>query len=178
MSDIAKQHFVRQQGFSEPSWEACEARYPGLMFQPRVLAGLLLLAAVVQSAAIFLLLASVLLWSAAVPTRNPFEALYNRAIAAPRKLPPLQPAPAPRRFAQGLAGTLLGAAGVALMAGQPVIAWAFEGVVVAALAAMIFGRFCLGSYLYHLLRGQSRFANRTLPWSAPEVGDDGTTREA
>ena len=174
MSDIAKQHFVRQQGFTELSGASCEARYPGLMFQPKVLAALLLLAAVVQSAAIFLCLASVLLWSAAVPIWNPFEAFYNRVIAAPRKLPPLQPAPAPRRFAQGLAGTLLAAAGVALLAGQPVIAWAFEAIVAAALATIIFGRFCLGSYLYHLLRGQSRFANRTLPWSAPEVGDDGT----
>ena len=33
-----------------------------------------------------------------------------------------------------------------------------------ALAALIFGRFCLGSFLYYLLRGRSDFAIGTLPW--------------
>ena len=37
-----------------------------------------------------------------------------------------------------------------------------------ALGALVFGRFCLGSYLYHLLRGETSFANRTLPWSRAE----------
>jgi predicted lipid-binding transport protein (Tim44 family) len=71
--------------------------------------------------------------------------------AAPRNLPPLAPAPAPRRFSQRMAGTMLGGAGLALLAGRPVL-----------------GRFCLGSYLYHLLRGEASFANRTLPWSPAE----------
>jgi hypothetical protein len=35
----------------------------------------------------------------------------------------------------------------------------------AAIAALIFGRFCLGSYIYHLLRGDNEFAGKTLPWS-------------
>ncbi len=30
--------------------------------------------------------------------------------------------------------------------------------------ALIFGKFCLGSYVFHLLRGEAAFANRTLPW--------------
>jgi hypothetical protein len=33
---------------------------------------------------------------------------------------------------------------------------------------LIFGRFCLGSYLFLLLTGQARFANRTLPWARTE----------
>ena len=40
--------------------------------------------------------------------------------------------------------------------------------VVAALGALIFGRFCLGSYVYHLVIGEGRFASRTLPWSRPD----------
>jgi hypothetical protein len=38
----------------------------------------------------------------------------------------------------------------------------------AALAALIFGRFCLGSYLFLLFTGQVEFANRTLPWAGTE----------
>jgi hypothetical protein len=41
----------------------------------------------------------------------------------------------------------------------------FEVVVVAALTMLLVGRLCLGSYLFHVLRGQTVFANRTLPWA-------------
>jgi hypothetical protein len=34
---------------------------------------------------------------------------------------------------------------------------------------LIFGRFCLGSYLFLLLTGQARFANRTLPMGSDRV---------
>jgi hypothetical protein len=40
-----------------------------------------------------------------------------------------------------------------------------EYVLAAALVALFFGKFCLGSYLFHLLRGDAAFANRTLPWA-------------
>jgi hypothetical protein len=138
------------------------------MFQPRLLAAVVLLAILLQSAALFLVLAAILWWNVLVAPRNPFDAAYNRAIAAPRNLPSLTAAPAPRRFAQGMAGTLLGGAGLALLAGWPRLAWILQGVVAIALAALVFGRFCLGSYLYHLLRGKAGFANRTLPWSRTE----------
>jgi hypothetical protein len=116
----------------------------------------------------FLVLAGILWWNVLVPRLNPFEALYNEVIAGPRNLPPLTPAPAPRRFAQGMAGMFLGGAGLALLAGQPGLAWTLEGVVAIALGALVLGRFCLGSYLYHLLRGETSFANRTLPWNRAE----------
>ncbi len=168
MSEIAKRQFVRQQGFGDATAASCAYQYPALMFQPRLLAGVVLLAILLQSAALFLVLAGILWWNALVPGRNPFDALYNRTVAAPRNLPPLTPAPAPRRFAQGMAGTFLGGAGLALLAKRPGLAWALEGLVAVALVALVFGRFCLGSYLFHLLRGESSFANRTLPWSRAE----------
>jgi hypothetical protein len=168
MSEIAKRQFVRQQGFGDAPAASCAYQYSALMFQPRLLAGVVLLAILLQSAAMFLVLAGILWWNALVAPRNPFDALYNRAIAGPRKLPLLTPAPAPRRFAQGMAGTILGGAGLALLAGWPRLAWILEGLVAVALGALILGRFCLGSYLYHLLRGETRFANRTLPWSRAE----------
>jgi hypothetical protein len=168
LSEIAKRQFVRQQGFGDLPAAACACQYPALMFQPRLLAVLVLLAILLQSAALFLVLAGILWWNVLVAPRNPFDALYNRAIAASRNLPSLTPAPAPRRFAQGMAGTILGGAGLALIAGWPRLAWILEGVVAIALGALALGRFCLGSYFYHLLRGNTRFANRTLPWSRAE----------
>jgi Domain of unknown function (DUF4395) len=168
MSENAKRQLVRQQGFGDPPAASCARLYSALMFQPRLLAGIILLAVLLQSATMFLVLAGILWWNVLVSPRNPFDALYNRAVAAPRNLPSLSPAPAPRRFAQGMAGTILGGAGLALLAGRPLLAWILEGLVVVALGALVFGRFCLGSYLYHLLRGETGFANRTLPWSRAE----------
>jgi hypothetical protein len=168
MSENAKRQFVRQQGFRDAPAGSCAYQYSALMFQPRLLAGIVLLAILLQSAAMFLALSGILWWNVLVSPRNPFDALYNWAIAAPRKLPLLTPAPAPRRFAQGMAATILGGAGLALLAGWPRLAWALEGLVAIALGALVLGRFCLGSYLYHLLRGETSFANRTLPWSRAE----------
>jgi hypothetical protein len=168
MSEIAKRQFIRQQGYGDASAASCAYQYPALMFQPRLLAVVVLLAILLQSAAMFLVLAGILWWNVLVPSRNPFDALYHQAIAAPLQLPRVPPAPAPRRFAQGMAGTILAGAGLALLAARPGLAWILEGLVVVALGALVLGRFCLGSYLYHLLRGETRFANRTLPWSHAE----------
>jgi hypothetical protein len=168
MSEIAKRQFVRQQGFGDAPAASCAYQYSALMFQPRLLAGIVLLAVLLQSAPIFLVLAAILWWNVLAARHNPFDKLYNRAIAAPRNLPPLTPAPAPRRFAQGMAGTIMGGAGLAILAGWPRLAWILEGLVVVALGALVLGRFCLGSYLYHVLRGETSFANRTLPWSRAE----------
>jgi hypothetical protein len=168
MSEIAKRQFVRQQGFCDVPAASCAHQYSALMFQPRLLAAAVLPAILLQSPAMFLVLAGILWCNVLVAPLNPFDALYNRAIAAPRNLPPLAPAPAPRRFAQGIAGTILGGAGFALLAGRPGLAGILEGVVAVALGALVLGRFCLGSYLYHLLRGDASFANRTLPWSRAE----------
>ena len=38
------------------------------------------------------------------------------------------------------------------------------GLILVAMAALIFGKFCLGSYIFHLIRGRVSFANATLPW--------------
>jgi Domain of unknown function (DUF4395) len=63
------------------------------------------------------MLSAVLWWNAIVPTHNLFDAIYNHTVAEPRGLPRLGAAPAPRRFAQGMAGTFALAIAVALMLG-------------------------------------------------------------
>jgi len=160
-SDI---NFVRQQGFRDAGADACEHQFPALMFQPRIIGVLVVTGLVLQNWLFFLGLSAILWWNVLVPTLNPFDALYNSLIAVPKGLPRLTPAPGPRRFAQGMAATFMLAIGISLLSGWRVVAWTLEGLLVTALAALIFGKFCLGSYIFHLLRHDTEFANRTLPW--------------
>jgi hypothetical protein len=161
-------NFVRQQGFRGASADSCGYRFPALMLQPRIIAALVLLGVLLQSWAYFLAVALVLWWNVTVPRLNPFDALYNLTMAKRRGLPPLGPAPGPRRFAQGMAGTFMLAIAACLFVGARGVAWCLEALLLVALGALVFGRFCLGSYVFHLVTGQVGFANRTLPWSRAE----------
>jgi len=164
----AKWNFVRQQGFKDASPEACVYQYPALMWQPRAIGSLVLVGLVFQAWPYFLALWVLLWWNVALPRLNLFDALYNHVVAKPKGLPRLGPAPSPRRFAQAFAGTFVLAIWLSLFSGRRILAWALEAFLLAALAALIFGRFCLGSYLFLLLTGKVRFANRTLPWARNE----------
>ncbi len=162
MSRSAQINFVEQQGFRDA--DACAHLYPALMFQPKLIGILVIIGLVLQSWSFFLTLSAILWWNVLVPDMNLFDALYNRLIAVPKVLPRLASAPAPRRFAQGMAATFMLAIGTSLLLGWLVVAWTLEGFLVAALSALIFGKFCLGSYVFHLIRHDGEFANRTLPW--------------
>jgi hypothetical protein len=164
----AQINFVRQQGFKDAGSESCVNQYPALMWQPRVIGILVLVGLVTQPWPYFLALSVLLWWNVVLPQLNPFDALYNHLVAKPRGLPRLAPAPAPRRFAQGMAATFMLAIALALFYGWHTVAWALEGLLVVALGALIFGRFCLGSYVFFLVIGQVGFANRTLPWARAE----------
>jgi hypothetical protein len=165
MSSPVVTNFMRQQGFAEEPADACQMRFGALYFQPRIVFPLVLLAIVLQSAALFFVLGAVLSWNVAVPRLNPFERAYNRWRARRNGGLLLTPAPAPRRFAQGMAAAMMLGAALALRTGIPVVAWVLEGLLVIAFAALLFGRFCLGAYVFHLLRGEVAFANSTLPWA-------------
>ena len=43
--------------------------------------------------------------------------------------------------------------------------WVLQAMLVAAFSLLLFAKFCLGAYVFHLLRGEAAFANRTLPWA-------------
>src|SRR5262245_9723517 len=164
----AEVNFVRQQGIRDALQGSCGYQYRALMWQPRAIGILVVVGLLFQSWQYFLAMAAVLCWSAALPSLNPFDALYNSLIARRRGLPLLGPARGPRRFAQALAGTFMFGIGSSLLFGWSILAWAIEGLLVIALAALIFGRFCVGSYLFLLLTGEVGFANRTLPWIRAE----------
>ena len=158
-------NFMRQQGFADEPADACQMHFEGLYFQPRIVFPTILLAILLQSAWLFLGVSAVLWWNVLLPRLNPFERVYNRFVAARRGRAPLAPAPGPRRFAQALAAAFNLGSGLCLLSGLTVAAWVLEALLVVAFSALFFGRFCLGAYVFHLLRGEVAFANRSLPWA-------------
>ncbi len=164
MTSYAEANFVRQQGFACAAGEQTGPQFAALMFQPKVVAVFVVIGLILQAWPLFLALAIVSWWNVFVPSLNPLDLLYNGLVARPKGLPVLTPAPLARRFAQGMAGTFMLAVAASLLMHWTVAAIVFEVMVVVALSALLFGKFCLGSYIYHLIKGQARFANDTLPW--------------
>jgi hypothetical protein len=164
-------NFMLQQGFAEEPPDACDMHFEGLYFQPRIVFPAILAATLLQlvnipvAAGLHLGISAVLWWNTLVPTLNPFERAYNRWVAPRKGLAPLVPAPGPRRMAQGMAAAFNLGAGLALLHGPRPLAWVLQGLLVVAFSALLFGRFCLGAYVFHLLKGRVAFANSTLPWA-------------
>jgi Domain of unknown function (DUF4395) len=167
MASQVVRNFMKQQGFAEEPPTTCDMHFTGLYFQPRIVGPLVVVGILLRSPTFFLILSAILWWNVVAPTLNPFELFYNGVFARPRGRTILPPAPGPRRFAQGMAAAFMVVIAVALWEGWTVTAWIFEAALVAAFAALLFGKFCLGAYFYHLLRGELAFANATLPWSRP-----------
>jgi hypothetical protein len=171
MASRAVTNFMKQQGFASEPPDACDMHFEGLYFQPRIVfpavivATLLQLVSVPLSAGLHFLLSAVLWWNTLLPALNPFELAYNRWVARPKGRLELVPAPGPRRMAQGMAAAFNLGAGLALVYGMAPLAWVLQVMLVLAFSALLFGRFCLGAYVYHLLKGRVAFANSTLPWA-------------
>ena len=171
MTSRAVANFMKQQGFVEEPEDACDMHFQGLYFQPRIVfpavivAILLQLQSIPASAGLHFAISAVLCWNTLWPSLNPFERAYNRWVARPQGRLELVPAPGPRRMAQGMAAALNLGAGLALLSGMMPLAWALQAMLVAAFSALLFGRFCLGAYVYHLIKGRVAFANSTLPWA-------------
>jgi len=160
----SRRNFVLQQGLPGPSPEECPLRYSALMFQPRVVGLIVAVGILLQSPVVFLALSAVLWWNVFLPRWNPFDALYNRVFGGRPGAVRLSAAPPPRRFSQGMAASFALAIGGSLLFGWSTAAYILEAAMLTALIALIFGRFCLGSTIYYMLRGQADFARRTVPW--------------
>jgi hypothetical protein len=163
-SPDAKRNFILQQGLCEPTAETCPRQYSALLFQPRLIGLWVVVATILQAPPVFFALAAVLWWGALAPRLNPFDAVYNWVLAR-RSGITLMRAPAPRRFAQFLAGSFAVAIGVSLTLGWRTAALVLEGFLIVAVGALVFGGFCFGSFVFHLLNGRVEFAKRTLPWA-------------
>ncbi len=165
MARTLEEEFMQQQGFAGEEPVRVAPHFRALRFQPSLVGPLMLLAVIFQLRVLFFVLAAVLAWNVIFPQWNPFERFYDWAFGRRRGLPPLAPAPAPRRFAQGMAAVFMLAAGVAISLGWRTTAYVFEAMLILAFTALLGGKFCLGAYLYQVLRGKTSLANATCPWS-------------
>jgi Domain of unknown function (DUF4395) len=118
-----------------------------------------------QSQILFFVLAAILVWSAVLPSLNPFERFYDWAVGSRASKPKLEPAPAPRRFAQSMAAMFMAITGISLAIGWMVVACVFQAFLLVAFVALLAGRFCMGPYIFHTLPGHRAFANSTCSWS-------------
>ncbi len=174
MASTSVKNFILQQGYPEEPDSTYPAHFSALFFQPRVVGLLAALAILSQATAIFFALSLVLWWNVAFPDRNVFDLVYNRFLAAPRGRRLIAPAPGPRRFSQGMAATFMLAIAVSLTMHWLIATLIFEGLLILALMALLAGRFCMGSFVYHLLHGKVTFACSTLPWSRPPRQSSGS----
>jgi hypothetical protein len=165
MRNTVKRNFVLQQGFEEPAPAACPIQYSSLMFQPRIVFIWIVAGILLQSPVVFGALCAVLWWGALFPKLNLFDALYNGTIGRRPGALRLGPAPAPRRFAQSMAGAFALTTALLIQAGFYVSAYVIEAIFLAAVLALAIGGFCLGSFIYHVLGGHAKFARQTLPWA-------------
>jgi hypothetical protein len=157
-------NFILQQGLDAPESKSRIRVASALLFQPRLVGLISLAGAISQSPAAFAALGALLWWSALLPRLNPFDFGYNRTLGRSTGAPALGPAPMPRRFAQAIAGTFATASAATMASGFWIAAWAPQTALLLAVAALVFGKFCLGSFVYHLARGRVTFAIGTLPW--------------
>jgi len=160
----AKRNFIVQQGFSPSSATMRDLQYSALLFMPRLLGLAFLSAAILRLPTVFFALGVLLWWCVVAPRFNPLNALYNW-VMAPVSGVTLTPAPAPRRFSQFLGGTFALAIAASLTTGARTTALVLQAILLAAVSAVVFGGFCLGSFLFHILRGRPDVAMRTLPWA-------------
>lgn len=163
--DAAKRNFILQLGFEDPAPEVYQLQYSALVFQPKIVLAAVVAGILFQSQAVFAGLGALLWWSALFPKLNPFSALYNRTIGRRPGAFRLGPSPAPRRGAETEAGAVALTSALLIHAGFIHAAYAVEAIFLAAGLAVAIGSFCTGSFVYHLFRGNWRFALETLPWA-------------
>jgi uncharacterized protein DUF4395 len=160
----SKNNFILQQGFPEPTVATRDRQYSAILFQPRLLGLVFVVGSARQRPAVFFTLSAILWFCVMAPRFNPFNALYNGALA-PFTGITLTPSPAPRRFSQFLGGAFCLAIAVSLAMGFRMAAVVLEGFLIAGTVTMLAG-FCVGTFVFHLVRGHVGFAMRTLPWAA------------
>lgn len=148
--------FIRQLGFA--TTYADHQLYEALMLQPRVVGSVVVIGTLLQSAWPFLALSAVMLWATFRPTQHLFDTIYNHFVARPRGLPRLGIAPAPRRFAQGMAATFALVVGLALLADATYTAWALQAFFITAVSTVVFGRVCPPAELYQRLERRRAIA--------------------
>ena len=173
-----KRNFILQQGFKDPGPATYPLQYAALLFQPKIVLIWIVAGILFQSPAVFAGVCALLWFSALFPKLNPFSALYNHTVGRRPGAFHLGPAPAPRRGAETEAGAVALITAALIHAGFTFDAYVFEAVFSAALLAVLIASFCTGTFVYHLLTGNGKFALQTLPWAKHQLGSEEKGDEA
>lgn len=165
MAGSSEFKFLQQQGYTEATEDTSKRHYNALLFQPTIVGSFMALAILFQSSTLFFIFGVILWFNTLLPQFNIFEMIYNSTLRLMRNEPRLGSAPMPRRFMQGMAGTLMLLASFTLSTGLATVSYVIQAFIAVAFSALLFGKFCLGAYIYHLINGNAKFANATCPWS-------------
>lgn len=138
------------QGYSHLSDEAKRRIDLAQRFKPAVCTLLVLIALVTQSVPFTLLLALLGYWAALLP-KHPVDLLYRAVVQPLLRAPDLGPDPTPRRFACGMAATLLLIGAIAWQLEAALVGTIFVGMTALAMLALVVADFCVGSFFYWLL---------------------------
>ncbi len=145
-----QRYCLNLQGYSHLADEAKRRIDLAQRFKPTVCAALVFLAFLTQSVPFTLFLALLGYWAAFFPL-HPIDLGYRWVLRPLFNAPDLGTDPAPRRFACGMAATLLLIGGLAWQLGATPIGSVFVGMVVLAMLTLVVADFCIGSFFYWLL---------------------------
>lgn len=145
-----QRYCLNLQGYSQLSDEAKRGIDMAQRFKPAICGAVALGAVVTQSAPLALVGAGLGYWAAFLPG-HPADLLYRAIVRPVLRAPDLGEDPVPRRFACGMAATLLLIGALGYLLGSPLLGTIFVGMTALALAALVFADFCLGSFFYWLL---------------------------
>lgn len=118
--------------------------------KPAVCAILSLVALFTQSAPITFGAVALGYWAALLP-HHPIDLLYRRALQPLFHAPDLGADPVPRRFACGMAATLLLIGAVGWLLEADIVGYVFVSMVALASLTLVVASFCVGSFSYWLL---------------------------
>ena len=145
-----QRYCLNLQGYSRLSDEAKRQVDLAQRFKPAVCAAVAVVAVVTQSLPVALLGVLLGYWAAFFPG-HPADVVYRGVLQPLLHAPDLGPDPAPRRFACGMAATLLLIGALGWAAGLATVGQIFVGVTALSLLALVVGGFCTGSFVYWLV---------------------------
>lgn len=154
-----QRYCLNLQGYAQLSDEAKGRIDLAQRFAPAVCTVLALATLVTQSVPLAIV-AAVLGYWAALFRNHPVALLYRWVVQPLFRAPDLGADPTPRRFACGMAATLLLVGAVAWQLGATELGIVFVGLVFLASLAVVVADFCVGSFFYWLLVRRQVFRGR------------------
>lgn len=114
---------------------------------------LLILSFLLNTVALVVLVAAVMLIGTIFPQAGLFKRIYQHGLRPYGFVKPdiIEDHPQPHLFAQGLGGIFLVLASVALFIELSLVGWALVWIVVGLAALNLFGGFCVGCFIYYQL---------------------------